>query len=338
MLNKIDAGWLVAGIFVGLLATRPHRSVLKTAGPWIAAAHPRLALFLAVHRLEPRARFSRTSSSFRAASEGKYLLRPYRLGVSSSRGQISSHHPLNVSDLAARPVVFFFFFAKSGAAFRPPGMDLADGVSRARRARSQQTGVFELRFFPILFAAGGRGVGSCAATLDPSGTRARVRDATLRDDGIDRSVRRCPCCRSRPYHPLRGRALGLTPSSNEGKELGRLPQFLRRHVRLARKKSTPSRTRTDALTPQERADCAIFRFPTTAAAARSISWEPGSDFRRRSAVTTTIGCGARASTPAKLILVLAGDLGGRESAVREHRRSSSKSPHSEYCAFPTRTT
>src|SRR5690349_19324972 len=69
MLNKIDAGWLVGGIFVGMLATAERR-LLKTPWPWIAAG---IAALIFAPFVVWNARHGWAHLEFiRNASEGKY--------------------------------------------------------------------------------------------------------------------------------------------------------------------------------------------------------------------------------------------------------------------------
>ncbi len=246
MLNKIDVAWFVGGSFVGLLAT-PCRRELKTRGPWIAAA---IALLLFSPYIAWNLRHDLAHLEFiRAASEEKYA------GLSAwsfLRGQITAQHPLNVPIWIAG--LWFLFFAKSGAKFRPLGwVWLCTCLILVLHGHSKPE--YLSAAFPILFAAGGAASDLARQRWFAHGFKpiyaALLFVSTILivplalpvlpvDSLIDYSAR-----------------LGVTPSSSEGKELGRLPQHYADMFGWQEKVDAVARA-FERLTPGERADCAIY--------------------------------------------------------------------------------
>ncbi len=300
MLNKIDVGWLVGGIFVGLLAT-PYRRVLKTPGPWIAAV---ISLLLFSPYVVWNLRHDLAHLEFiRAASEEKYA------GLSAwtfLRGLIPAQQPLNLPIWIAG--LWFLFFAKVGAKFRPLGwIWLCTCLILVLHGHSKPE--YLSAAFPILFAAGGAASDLARQRWFAHGFKP-IYACLL----FVSTILIVPL--ALPVLPVEtfirySASLGIAPSSDEGKQLSRLPQYYADMFGWQEKVDAVARA-FERLTPEERADCAIY--------ASNYGQCGAIDFLGTArGLPDSIGShnnywiwGPRQYT-GKLMLVLDDDLGGRES-------------------------
>jgi hypothetical protein len=246
MLNKINVSWLVLGIFVGLVAT-PQRSLLRQAGPWVAAA---IALVLFSPFVIWNVQHDYAHLEFiRNASTDKYSgLSP----LTFLRGQLTLHHPLNVPIWIAG--LYFLFFSRAGKAHRPLGyiwltacvVLLANGTSKSEYLSGA---------FPILFAAGG----AASELLTKRWFALAVRPVyalLLLLSALALVPIVLPVLPVESYISY-AQWLGIKPSTSENKELSRLPQGFADMHGWPEKVEAVVRA-FERLTPQEQADCAIF--------------------------------------------------------------------------------
>lgn len=314
--NKINAGWLVAGIFVGLLAT-PYRRLLRTPGPWIAAG---IALALFAPYVVWNLQNDLAHLEFiRAASEGKYS------GLSAQSfllGLIPGQHPLNAPIWALG--LYFYFGARDGARFRPLGwiwvttcaVLVLHGNSKSEYLSSA---------FPLLFAAGG-----AASDLARQRWIARGLKPVYAGLLLVTTVAIAPF--ALPILPVEtyvryAERLGQEPGTSEDKELGRLGQFYADMFGWQEQVDAVARA-YERLTPDERADCAIFASNYGRCGAIDL-------LGRSRGLPDSIGghnnywiWGPRGHT-GELVLVLGADLGGREEMF-ESTQVVEQAAHSEY--------
>ncbi|HUR29206.1 MAG TPA: glycosyltransferase family 39 protein [Planctomycetota bacterium] len=317
MLNKIDAGWLVAGIFVGMLAT-PQRRLLKTPWPWIAASIAALTFtpFVAWNFQHD---FAHLEFIHNASSE-KYA------GLSAwsfIEGQIPAQHPLNVPLWLAG--LGFLLFAERGERHRALAwIWLTAFTVLVLHGHSKPE--YLTAAYPLLFAAGG-------AAFDVPQERwfARVVKPMYAALLVVSTIFIVPLVL--PVLPVEtyiayAERLGVKPDSAEGKELSKLPQFYADMFGWQAKVDAVARA-FSKLTPAERADCAIF--------ASNYGRCGAIDFLGKAhALPDSVGShnscwiwGPRQFT-GKVMLVLADDLGGRE-ALFESTEVSEHVPHDAYC-------
>ena len=300
LLNKINVAWLVLGVFAGLLAT-PQRRLLATAGPWIAAA---LALLCFAPFVIWNLQHDLAHLEFiRGASEGKYA----KLNATGFLlGQLEVQHPLNAPIWLAG--LWFLFFSAAGSRFRALGwiwltaclVLCANGTSKSEYLACA---------FPILFAAGGaaselaqrrwirRGLFPVYALLLAATTIAIV-PLVLPVLPVEQCIRYA-------------KFLGEEPHTSEDKELGPLPQFYADMFGWQEKVDAVARV-FGGLSAADRADCAIFASNYGRCGAIDL-------LGRARGLPPAIGShnnywiwGPRGHS-GKLMLILADDLGGRES-------------------------
>lgn len=317
MLNKIDAGFLVAGIFVGLLAT-PRRKLLRTSGPWIAAGIAALCFLpFVVWNFEhdwAHLEFIHNASSEKYAGLS---------ALSFLRGQLSAQHPLNLPLWLAG--LAFLLFAKRAEPRRALAwiwltaftILVVHGHSKAEYLTAS---------YPILFAAGGAAFDSLqqrwfARVVKPIYAALLVVTTALILPFV------LPVLPVESYVAYAAR-IGVKPDSSEGKELSKLPQFYADMFGWRAKVDAVARA-FEKLSPAERADCAIF--------ASNYGRCGAIDFLGKArGLPDSIGShnnywiwGPRQFT-GKILLVLADDLSGRE-ALFESTETSEQVPHDEYC-------
>lgn len=317
MLNKIDAGWLVAGIFVGLLAT-PRRKHLRTPWPWIAASIA--ALIFAPFVLWNMQHDWAHLEFIRNASSQKYA------GLSALSfllGQIPIQHPLNLPLWLAG--LYFLFLAKRGAPFRALGWIWLTACA-VLALHGQSKAEYLTAAYPILFAAGG-----AASDLVERRWFARFVKPIYATLLVLTTILIVPMVL--PILPVEryidyAERLAVKPSSAENKELSKLPQFYADMFGWQEKVDAVSRAFA-RLSAQERAKCAIF--------ASNYGRCGAIDFLgKASGLPDSIGShnnywiwGPREYT-GKIILILSSDLGGRE-ALFESTEVVEQVPHNDYC-------
>jgi len=300
MLNKINVAWLVLGVFVGLLAT-PQRRLLATPGPWLAAAIA-LALFspFVIWNLQHDLAHL---EFIRGASEGKYA----KLDAAGFLlGQLELQHPLNAPIWLAG--LWFLLLRAEGAKQRPLAwIWLTACLVLAVNGTSKSE--YLACAFPILFAAGGaaselpqrrwirRGLFPVYALLLAATTIAIV-PLVLPVLPVEQYIRYA-------------KFLGEEPHTSEDKQLGPLPQFYADMFGWQEKAEAVAQV-FESLSTAERADCAIFASNYGRCGALDL-------FGKSRGLPPSIGghnnywiWGPRGHS-GKLMLILAGDLGGRES-------------------------
>ena len=316
LLNKINVAWLVLGIFVGLLAT-PQRRLLASAGPWVAAV---IALICFSPFIVWNLQHDLAHLEFiRNASEGKYS------GLTSFGfllGQVSTHHPLNTPIWLVG--LYFLFFSAAGSKFRPLGwiwltacvVLVANGTSKAEYLSGA---------FPILFAAGGAASDLAHQRWINIGLKPAFALLLLVT-----AIAIVPL--ALPILPVESyiryaRWLGQAPSSSEGKQLSRLPQFFADMFGWQVKVDAVARAFA-RLSPAEQKDCAIFASNYGRCASIDL-------LGKAQGLPPTIGShnnywvwGPREYSGA-LMLVLDDDLGGRESMF-ESSEAVEQVAHDEY--------
>lgn len=214
LLNKISAAWLLLGILVGLFAT-PARRELTRPMPYVAAA---IALLLFLPFVLWNATHGWAHLEFiRGASEGKYS------GLSAwtfLAGQFELQHPLNAPIWIAG--LWFLMLARRGAAFRALGwivVTTALVLVLNGHSKSEYLSVA----FPILYAAGGAAVDLVRARWFARILRP-LHAALLAGTAVMFAPFAVPILPVDSFIAWSAR-LGVGPSTNEGKELARLPQF-----------------------------------------------------------------------------------------------------------------
>ncbi|MEO6709856.1 MAG: glycosyltransferase family 39 protein, partial [Planctomycetota bacterium] len=317
MLNKIDAGWLIGGIFVGLLAT-PRRSLLKTPWPWIAAG---LAASIFAPFVVWNAQHDWAHLEFiRNASSDKYA---GLSALSFLKGQIPAQHPLNLPLWAAG--LCYLLFSRKAEPFRALAwIWLTSATVLVLHGHSKPE--YLAAAYPILFAAGGAASDGIAARWFSRGVKP-VFAALLLVTTILILPLALPVLPVERYIAYAER-LGLRPESVEKKQLSKLPQFYADMFGWQEKVETVARA-FGRLTAEERADCAIFASNYGRCGAIDL-------LGKAHGLPDSIGShnndwiwGPREYT-GRLVLVLSEDLGGRE-AMFESTEIVGEVPHSEYC-------
>jgi len=243
LLNKISMLWFGAGLFSGLILTS-QRKRLKTSGPWIAGIIAALLftpnILWQIKNGWPTLEFMHNATAFKMAvvSPVKFLLEQFQV-----------LHPLT---LPLTISAFVFFFASNdGKDFRTFGwiymvvflLLILNGKSRAG---------YLAPAYPMMFAAG-------ATWLDHIITRPTVKiayAALMILGGIVTAPLALPILPVESYIHY-SRALGIKPGTDENKEIGALPQFFADMQGWDAMEAEVARV-YDQLTPQERANSAIF--------------------------------------------------------------------------------
>lgn len=243
LLNKTSMLWFGAGLGVALLVE--HRDLLRTRGPWLAAgiALAAFAPFVAWNAAHDFAHleFMRNAvvNKYRSQTVATFLVE-----------QVMQQLPLTVPVWMAG---LWFYFSGAGRAFRALGwifvvtlvVLVANGHSKAEYMAAAYT---------LLFAGGGvaldrwadgwrRHVVVAHAALIVALALVLV-PAVTPMLSVDRTV-------------AWTRALGLAPSTSEGKELGRLGQFFADMLGWREKADAVARV-YHALPPEDRSRAAIF--------------------------------------------------------------------------------
>ena len=211
--NKISMLWLAGGLSVGLLLT-PERRLLRTSGPWIAAA---IAAVLFTPYLIWQVRHSWFTLEFiRAASEHKMATHsPLAFFVS----QVQDLHPLSAPVWIAG--LYFYLVSPEGRRFRTLGIAYVAVFLLLTLDATSRSGYLAAAY-TIVFPAGGVQI---ERMLSGRWQKARVPVfATLAIAGALVAPMGMPMLPVRTYINYAA-AFGNKPSTEEKKEVGELSQF-----------------------------------------------------------------------------------------------------------------
>lgn len=245
LLNKIGVLWLGAGIFVGILLT-PQRHWLKTRWPWIGGA---IAFLIFLPYIIWNLQHDLAHLEFiRSATGEKYAS---QTPVTFLVGQILLQNPLTLPLWGAG---LYFFFSSRGRPFRILGIMyvtallilLVNGHSKPEYLAPAYT---------MLFAGGSVAferwfVKPALHWVQPAYI------ALLMISGCVLAPFVVPVLPAETYIRYAD-VLGMKPSTAEAKRLDKLPQFYADMFGWEGKAAAVARV-FNALTPEEKAKCAIF--------------------------------------------------------------------------------
>jgi len=214
LLNKISVLWLGLGLAAGLLLT-PHRRALATPGPWIAAAIAGLLFLphLAWQQANgwPTLEFMHNATAFKMADVS--ILEFF---VSQIRGTNPVTFPLWIGGL------LFLLFARDGRPWRMLGITFVTVFLLLAFSGKSRAGYLGPAF-PMILAAGGV-VAERAARLRHLRWIKEALVALLVIVGAAMAPLGMPVLPVDTYIEY-ARILGVSPSTEERKEIGDLPQF-----------------------------------------------------------------------------------------------------------------
>jgi hypothetical protein len=240
--NKISVLWLGAGLAAGLTLT-PSRRLLLTRGPWIAAAVAG-ALF-APHVLWQIGHGWPTLEFIRNASQNKMQTKG---AVAFVMDQIMTMNPVLL------PVwlggLLYLLFARRAARYRTLAIAFLTVAAILMMNRTSRSGYLSPAY-PTLFAAGGVAIERAIASR---ALRIAVFAMVVAAGAISAPLA-LPLLSVDRYVSY-SRALGMTPSTEEKKEVGRLPQFFADRQGWDRFVDQIA-TVFDKLSPAERASAAV---------------------------------------------------------------------------------
>ena len=209
--NKVSVLWLGAGIGAGLMLT-PSRRLLLTPGPWLAAAVA--GALLMPHVLWQITHGWPTLEFIRNASSDKMQL---KTPLSFLVAQIKNLHPANLPVWGAG--LLFLLFSSRAQRVRPLGVAFLTVALILIVNRTSRSG-YLAPAYPMLFAAGGVAIEGVLRRM-----RWRVTIlVTLLLAGAVTAPLALPLLPVDAYARY-SRLLGVTPDTEEQKELARLPQF-----------------------------------------------------------------------------------------------------------------
>lgn len=246
LLNKISVLWLGAGIAIGMALT-PERRWFKTRWPWIAGVLA-FVMFLPYIMWNVQHDFAHLEF-IRNASGGKYSsLTPMRFIA----GQVLLQNPFSLPIWVAG--LLFFLFNRDGKAFRPLGIIyivsflilIINGHSKSEYLSSA---------YGMLFAGGGVVIERFITQRGWHWLRATYLAILLLTGCVfaPMAMSLLPVETFIRYQD----ALGVAPSTPEGKQLEKLPQFYADMFGWEEKAAAVARV-FNTLTPEEKAKCAIF--------------------------------------------------------------------------------
>ncbi|MEO6214371.1 MAG: glycosyltransferase family 39 protein, partial [Vicinamibacterales bacterium] len=210
LLNKISVLWLGAGIAIGLLVWR--RASLATRGPWLAGTIA--ALFVLPHAAWQVLNGWPTVEFIRNASADKMQ--------QNSVVQFLVEQVMNVHPVTA-PVwiggLVFLLFARRARPYRALACVYLVPLAILLANRTSRSG-YLAPAYPLLFAAGGVALEPLLSTR-PRRVLALVVLVVAGLVTLPLAVPLLPTDRYVTY----AAALGIAPSTEEHKDLGRLPQF-----------------------------------------------------------------------------------------------------------------
>ncbi len=240
--NKISVLWLGAGIGAGLILT-PARRLLRTPGPWIAAAIA--AVLFAPHVVWQIANGWPTLEFIRNASQEKMQANtPLQFLIE----QIKNMHPLTLPIWTGG--LGYLLASRAAARFRPLGIAFVTVAAILILNRTSRSG-YLVPAYPMLFAAGGAAL---ANVLRRPAARAAAL-AVLVVGGAVTAPLAVPLLPVDTYVRY-SRALGVAPDTEEKKEVGRLPQLFADRQGWDRFVDQVAAV-VETLPPQERAAAAV---------------------------------------------------------------------------------
>lgn len=212
--NKISSGWLLAGLFVGLLLTQ-HRRLLRSAWPWIAGglAIILFAPFVIWNALNnwPHLEFMRNAAGLKYSSQTP---------LTFLTGQLIINNPTAVPLWLAG--LLWLLFAKRAALFRPLAfVYLIPLLILIVNWHSKPE--YLAAAYGILFAAGAVAIESWSLSRAWNWLKP-VYLAILLGTGLMLTPMFLPILPVGSYIRY-ANALGMQPMTAEGKRLAQLPQF-----------------------------------------------------------------------------------------------------------------
>lgn len=245
LMNKISALWLSAGIVAGLLLTS-DRKLFLSRGPWLTAIIA--FLFFLPYILWQFQNDAATLEFIRNATGNKMAETP---PLEFILGQIITMHPITFPIWTSG---LFFYFSKRGKPFRLLGYIYLFVFLLLIVNQKSRTGYLSPAY-PILFAGGATIIEKWIATLGKTWLKPATL-LTLTVAGIATAPLALPVLLVESYIRY-ARALGVEPSTEEKKEIGKLPQFfadMHGWKELAVSVAEVYRK----LSPEERSECVIF--------------------------------------------------------------------------------
>lgn len=210
--NKLSVSWLGAGIFAGLVMT-PARRLLLTRGPWMAALVA--AALFAPHVIWQMTHGWPTLEFIQNASREKMKV--------STPPEFWASQVLNMNPVTL-PVwlggLMYLLLAERTAAYRPLGFAFV-AVAGILTLNGTSRSAYLAAAYPLLFAAGG--VALDRLLDERRGWRAAVIAVLAITGGL--TIPLAVPLLSTDRYTQYSKALGFTPSTEEQKEVGRLPQF-----------------------------------------------------------------------------------------------------------------
>jgi hypothetical protein len=214
LLDTASVAWLVGGLFVGLVAT-PHRRLLATRGPWLAVIVA--AVLFAPHLVWQQQHGWPTREFMRHATQDKMASVTL---ASFFVEQITNLQPL--SALLWLPGLGALLFWRPLERFRPLGVAYVAIFALLVVNQKSRAG-YLAPAYPALFAAGGVLVEHLSRTRARRGAVAAY-GGVLALGGAITAPLALPCLPVTAYVRYAA-ALGQAPTTEEKKELGKLPQF-----------------------------------------------------------------------------------------------------------------
>ena len=210
LLNKISVLWLGAGIAVGLLLWR--RAALRTRGPWLAATIA--GLFLLPHVAWQMVNGWPTVEFIRNASADKML----ENSVARFLGeQVMNVHPMTAPVWIAG--LCFLLFARNAQSYRALACIYLVPLAILLLNRTSRSG-YLAPAYPLLCAAGGVALQPLLSTRP----RRVIAVGLIAVAGLATLPLAVPLLPTDRYVTYAA-SLGIAPSTEEKKDLGRLPQF-----------------------------------------------------------------------------------------------------------------
>ena len=246
LLNKIDVLWLGLGVGVGVLLT-PERRWLRTRWPWLGAGVA-LVLFLPYVIWNITHDFAHLEF-IRNASAGKYSgLTPWDFLIN----QFLPNNPFSIPIWVGG--LWFFLGSAAGKRYKPLGWIYVAALV-VLIANQHSKAEYLSPAYSLLFAGGGVWIESLIAGRSLNWLKPVVIGILLLS-GIVLSPFAMPVLPVETYIQY-SEAMGIAPSTAEGKTLERLPQFYADMFGWEKLASTVSLIYGE-LPPEDKAHCAVY--------------------------------------------------------------------------------